>query len=202
MLGYIILRDIPKTRLAIGDKAVELSGGFRGFHSVPAGKHKIILQGYNGQHIPLEVNVLPNDAVVRVFPDDPPHFTEDDPEIEERYQQLALGGAMRSSLLPFPVSLSLIEREDTIQDILEYSSRVRCLLKDKYAVSPEEIVAIGVGGNVVEFRTVSKTLTFNLDENEHVFIPCVEALEHKEARFDPWLWQNLMVIIEDSGSIA
>ena len=202
MLGYIILRDIPKTRLAIGDQAIELRGGFRGFHSVPAGKHKIILEGYRGEQIPLEVNVLPRDAVVRVFRDDPPHFTQEDPETEEHCQQLALGGAMANFLWPFPASLSIIEHPDTIQDILEYSGRVRFFLKDKYGISPEQIIAIGVGGSVVEFKTASKTLTFELHEDELVSLPSANDVEHEQAKFDPWLWQNLMVIIDDYGSIS
>lgn len=202
MLGYIILRDIPKTRLAIGDRAVELSGGFRGFHSVPAGRHKIILEGYRGEQIPLEVNVLPRDAVVRVFRNDPPHFTEDDPETEERYQQLAFRGAMAKCLLPFPASLSIIENPDTIQDILEYSGKATFLLKHKYGISPEQILALRVGGNVVEFRTAAKTLTFKLQEDEQVLMPSADGVEHQEATFDPWLWHSLMVIIEDYSSIA
>ncbi len=200
MFGYIILHDLPKTRLAIGDWAVDLSSSFQGFHSVPAGKHKIILEGYKGEQIPLEVNVLPRDTVVRVFRDDPPYFRADDLDAETCYQQLAFRGAIANSLWPFPASLSIIEHPETIQDILEYSSRARFWLRDRYSLSPKEIVAIGVGGNVVEFRSVSKTLTFNLDKNEQVFMSCADHVEHQEPMIDPWLWQNLMVIIEDYGS--
>lgn len=197
MLGYIILRDLPKTRLTIDGTLIEIKGKFRGFHSVPPGKHSIGLETTTGEIISIVVDVPSGDAVVKVFKNDPPRLTNDNPAKEQRYQLLAIGGVMGNALLPYPMPMNLIEAPDAIATILSEASRVSVILAKNYQIAPIEVMAIGVNPNSVEFRTASQRFTFRMSENQQVFLPSTADIdEEPPAQFDPLLWGNLKEIID------
>lgn len=197
MLGYIILRDLPKTRLIIDGTLIEIQGKFRGFHSVPPGKHFIELETPAGTSVSIVVDVPPGDAVVKVFKNDPPRLTNDNPAKEQRYRLLAIGGVMGNALLPYPLPMKLIETPDAIAEILQQASRVSFFLAQNYQIPSTDITAIGVNVNSVEFRTADQRFTFRMSDNQQVFLPStIDLDEEPQAQFDPLLWGNLKEIID------
>ncbi|MBI4863137.1 MAG: hypothetical protein HY815_23155 [Candidatus Riflebacteria bacterium] len=101
--GYIVLRDIPKTRLLVDDREIELAGGFRGFHSVPAGVHTLVMEPCGSfTHMPgVRVYVHPGGCVVLRYDHEQDKFVSDEPWGAE-YASKALRGTMSGSLHEWP----------------------------------------------------------------------------------------------------
>lgn len=104
-LNAIVLRDIPKEEARIDLFRCPIQGGFRGFRAeVPlVGWHYVSVK-VDAAHVGFWCRLAPNEAVVRVFDSDQ-GFVAADPEAEQQYAQMALGGAMNQALTPYPIPL-------------------------------------------------------------------------------------------------
>jgi hypothetical protein len=100
MLGYIILRDIPKKAAQLDLSVYEVKGGFRGFALVPPGLHYVSIEVKEQMIEGFWCYLRPNDAVIKVFDYENEIFTDPDCESEERYKIMALSGAMNHALIP------------------------------------------------------------------------------------------------------
>lgn len=100
MFGYIILRDIPKREVQIDLLSYRIKGGFRGFAQVPPGLHYVNVP-VDGQRVAFWHVLTAHEALVRVLDPDNLAFVADAPENEQRFQHMALGGAMHQALMPY-----------------------------------------------------------------------------------------------------
>lgn len=101
--GFLVLRDVPKSAIEVDGRTVELRGGFRGFREVPAGAHKLELEGYGGTKVRCEVDMPPGGCIVLIYEDSggKPRL-EPDRDWGPQYIGLAMGGAMGQALWPWP----------------------------------------------------------------------------------------------------
>ncbi|MHA1148728.1 MAG: AAR2 pre-mRNA splicing protein [Promethearchaeota archaeon] len=100
MLGYIILRDIPKYRAQLDLSIYEIQGGFRGFTQVEPGIHYVSIETGNGMAEGFWCFVKPNDAIIKVYDYENEKFINADDETEAQYKVMALSGAMNRALIP------------------------------------------------------------------------------------------------------
>ncbi len=101
--GFLVLRDVPKSSVSVDGKIVELRGGFRGFRDVPAGTHKLELEGYGGVKVPYEIDMPAGGCVVLIYEDSGGNpRLEADRDWGPQYIGLAMGGAMGQALWPWP----------------------------------------------------------------------------------------------------
>lgn len=168
MSAYIILLNLPGNSLTIDGTEVEIQGGFRGFHSVPPGKHQISMEGYSGQEITLDLELANNGIEIRKYKYDTQAFEQVDSNTEENYWRLALSGAMGIALWPYPPSLRNITNSDLIASIFESAKRLKFLLKDRYEIALTDVKAIGVGNDIISIRTSEKSLFFQIAGKQEV----------------------------------
>jgi hypothetical protein len=100
MLGYIILRDIPKDAVQLDLSIYEIQGGFRGFALIPPGVHYVSVQLDGKMHEGFWCYLPPSGVVVQMYDYEQNMFTTDTPENEEYYRELAMSGAMNHALIP------------------------------------------------------------------------------------------------------
>jgi len=99
MVGYIILRDIPKKRVQLDLTYFDIRGGFRGFTHVPPGPHYISIE-VNDEFISgFWCFVKPSEVLVKVYDDKKNEFNNDSEENEEHFSKLALTGAMNKAFI-------------------------------------------------------------------------------------------------------
>jgi len=98
MVGYIILRDIPKERVQLDLTYFDVQGGFRGFAHVPQGPHYISILVDGNFIAGFWCYVNPSEVLVKVYDHENKCFN-DDTENLELYTDLALSGAMNKSLI-------------------------------------------------------------------------------------------------------
>lgn len=101
--GCLVLRDVPKSSITVDGEVVELRGGFRGFREVPAGAHKLELEGYGGHKVAYDLDMPKGGCIVLIYEDTngPPRL-EPDRDWGPQYIGLAMGGAMGQALWPWP----------------------------------------------------------------------------------------------------
>ena len=100
--NYLVLRDVPKHLIQIDTVQMQISGGFRGFRSVPDGLHYVAVKTRDGDG-ELWGYVRNGVALIRVFDDTVLAFVADTPLGEAEYRQMALNGAMTGALLDYPL---------------------------------------------------------------------------------------------------
>jgi len=199
MSGYIILLNLPVYNLTIDGTAVETQGGFRGFHSVPPGEHHISITGYSGEELSINFNLISNEVDIRSYDYETKKFELANAETKNRYRTLAVSGAMGIALWPYPPSMKNITNPDLIQTIFDEVGRLKFLLGDRYEISLSDVNMISIGSNIIGIRTSEKTLFFEVADAQEVLMPPVYGVSPVNATFDPWLWQNLLAIINEYG---
>lgn len=199
MSAYIILLNLPGNTLTIDGTEVEIQGGFRGFHSVPSGKHQISMVGYSQEKITLDMDLGSYEVDVRTYNHDTQTFEQAAPKTKENYSQLAASGAMGIALWPYPPSLKNITDSALIATILESAKRLKFLLGDRYKLSVTEIKAIGIGKGIISVRTPNKSLFFPITYGQQVLMPPVYGVSPVQAEWDSALWQNLLEIMDEYG---
>lgn len=102
--GFIVIRDIPKTRLSVDGVIVELEGGFRGFAGVPPGVHTLISQGYDETFwTGAKLHVHPGGCVVLRYDHDTHRLARDESWGSD-YASKAVRGVLDSYLYDWPNS--------------------------------------------------------------------------------------------------
>jgi hypothetical protein len=101
--GFLVLRDVPKSSISVDGRNLELRGGFRGFRDVPAGSHKLELEGYGGVKVVCDIDMPPGGCIVLIYEDTggPPRL-DPDRDWGPQYIGLAMGGAMGQALWAWP----------------------------------------------------------------------------------------------------
>lgn len=200
MSAFIILLSLPGNTLTFNGTEVETQGGFRGFHSVPPGKHQISIEGYSGQKITLELELTDDEVDVRSYNYETGTFERAAPDQEAKYSRLAASGAMGIALWPYPPAVRNITDPDRIATILESANRLKFVLVENYELSLEDLQAIGVGKDTIGIRTPEKSLFFQIADRQEVLMPPVYGVSPVEVTYEPWLWQNLLEIINEYGN--
>ncbi len=102
-LGWLILLDCPpRTTLVVDRVTVRVRSGFRGFHSVPPGKHVAELEYYSGERSQIEAEIPAGGASVWEFFNLPPRLEASPPDRAAALEAEARSGRIGSGLWRFP----------------------------------------------------------------------------------------------------
>lgn len=99
-MGYIVLRELPGTKLTIDGVVLRIQPGFRGFHNVPAGEHTITVEDSKRNLVSFSVKMADGDVIVRIFEQN--KFVDLDLDGLAQIQQITKTGKMDHMLRPYP----------------------------------------------------------------------------------------------------
>lgn len=94
MIGYIILRDIPKEKAHLDGTDYEIKGGFRGFGGVGPGVHYVTVKDGDEMAEGFWCYMQPGDVIVKRYDYTTKAFVDCSEEDTQQYTELARSGAM------------------------------------------------------------------------------------------------------------